>query len=155
MKKSTRYSSKSLGRHRKFCSICKHACCGDIEADYVSWGSPSRIAGQYQVSTDSLHRHVSACGLREKRSRNIKKALERIIEQAERVEVTASSVVSAIQVYGKINAQGQLIERQEHINLNSLFEKMTVPELEDYAKIGNLPAWFRSTVGAVPTESEE
>jgi len=59
-------------------------------------------------------------------------------------------------VYGKLNAQGQLIERRETVNLNELFERMTVEEKEAYAKEGKLPDWFTQTVGSqVATASHE
>jgi hypothetical protein len=67
-------------------------------------------------------------------------------------------VVQAIAVYGKLNAQGQLIERRETLNLNELFERMTVQEKEAYARDGKLPDWFTETVGnhvvTGPNESE-
>jgi len=78
----------------------------------------------------SVYRHAHALGLFLKRQRNIRAALERIIEHAGEVEVTASGVVSAVQAYSKINAAGQWIERSEHVNLNELFERMTQQELE-------------------------
>jgi hypothetical protein len=70
------------------------------------------------------------------------------------VEVNASAVVAAVQAYAKINAQGQWIDRSEHVNLNELFERMTREELETYAREGTLPAWFTETVGATQTDSE-
>lgn len=69
----------------------------------------------------------------EKRRRNIRAALERIIERAGDVEVTASAVVAAIQACAKINAQGQWIDRSEHINLSEL-DRMSRDELEAYAR---------------------
>jgi len=48
--------------------------------------------------------------------------------------------------YAKINAQGQWIERSQHVNLNELFERMSTDELERYARDGKLPGWFTETV---------
>jgi hypothetical protein len=92
-------------------------------------------------------------GLFEKRRRNVRAALERIIEKADEVEVTASAVVAAVQALTKINAQGQWVERSEHVNLNELFERMSKEELETYACDGTLPAWFMRTVSATPLHS--
>ena len=50
-----------------------------------------------------------------KRQRNIRAALERIIEKADEVEVTAAVIVAAVQAYSKINAAGQWIERSETV----------------------------------------
>jgi hypothetical protein len=90
----------------------------------------------------------------EKRRRNIRAALERIIERAGDVEVTASAVVAAIQACAKINAQGQWIDRSEHINLSELFDRMTRDELEAYAKDAKLPDWFTQAVGVTQARNE-
>src|SRR5262249_20572106 len=82
-----------------------------------------------------------------RRQRNVRAALEKIIERSGDVEVNASDVVAAVQAYAKINAAGQLVERSEHVNLNEMFERMTKDELEAYAKDGALPEWFEQTVG--------
>ena len=55
-----------------------------------------------------MYRHAHAFGLFEKRKRNVRAALERIIEKAGDVEVTAAAVVTAVQAYAKINTQGLL-----------------------------------------------
>ena len=57
-------------------------------------------------------------------------ALEHIIERAGEVDVSASSVVAAVQAYSKINAQGQWVDRSETVNLHELFERMSQGELE-------------------------
>jgi hypothetical protein len=89
------------------------------------------------------------------RCRCIRAALERIIEKAGEVEVTAGAVVAAVQAYAKINAAGQWIERTETVNLHELFERMTQDELEAYARDGKLPAWFPQNVTATRPDSEE
>ena len=66
------------------------------------------------------------------------------------MEVAAGGVVAAVQAYGRLNAQGQWIERIEHVDLNRLFERITEAEMEDYAKQGNLPSWFKLAVSATP-----
>jgi hypothetical protein len=71
------------------------------------------------------------------------------------VEVTATAVVAAVQAYGRLNAQGQWIERVEHLNLNKLFERMTEAEMEEYARQGALPGWFELALSATPTHSQD
>ncbi|MGD0988929.1 MAG: hypothetical protein ABR874_14035 [Candidatus Sulfotelmatobacter sp.] len=79
-----------------------------IEADFISWRSPAAIAAEYSLSDgSSTHRHAHALDLFGRRQRNVRVALERIIGKAGEVEVTAASVVAAIQAYSKINAVGQ------------------------------------------------
>ena len=144
----------NLGRHRRACTVCKHPDCAEIETAFVAWESAASISAQYGIADRStVYRHAHALGLFEKRRRNIRAALERIIEKAGDVDVTASAVVSAVQAYAKINAAGEWIERTETVSLNQLFEKMSTPELEEYAQSGTLPAWFRSTVGATADDS--
>jgi hypothetical protein len=63
-------------------------------------------------------------------------------------------VVSAVAAYAKINANGQWIERSEHISLNELFDRMTPQEMEIYAKEGTVPTWFDRKLGATPTNSQ-
>lgn len=145
----------SLGRHEQHCSVCLHPQRPEIEEEWVGWGNASRIAKQYRVSRDALYRHAHALDLFAKRQRNIRKALERIIEQAETVEVNASAVVAAIQAYAKINNSGQWIERVQGTNMNELFDRMTTKELDAYAQDGSLPEWFRAAVSAIPTDSRE
>lgn len=146
----------NLGRHRRNCTVCAHEKCTEIEVDFVGWKSPALIATEYGLADRmNVYRHAHALGLFPKRQRNVRAALEKIIEKAGEVDVNAASVVAAIQAYAKINAQGQWIDRSETINLNELFERMTTEELEAYARDGALPAWFTQGVGATPAHSDE
>ncbi len=142
----------SIGRHRRNCSICAHAHGAEIEADFISWRSPAAIAEQYGLADRaSVYRHAHALGLFEKRQRNVRAALERIIEKAGEVEVTSSAVVAAIQAYAKINAAGQWIDPSERLNMHELYQRMSPEELETYAKDGKLPGWFTTLV---PTKND-
>lgn len=103
----------------------------------------------------TVYRHAHAFGLFAKRQRNIRAALEKIIEKAGEVEVTSAAVVAAVQAYAKINAAGQWVDRSEHVNLNELFDRMTAEELESYAREGVLPAWFSQTAGATAQHGQK
>lgn len=144
----------NLGRHAAECKICAHPHRSEIEQEFVGWAGANRIASAFGISRDSVYRHAHALDLFRKRQRNIRAALERIIEQAGEVDVNAAAVVSAIMAYAKINGRGEWIERAETLNLNDLFERMTAPELEAYAADGVLPSWFESTVGATASSGE-
>jgi hypothetical protein len=113
----------SRSRHEHQCRICAHSHREEIEQAFISWVSPAQIAKKYSVSRDGIYRHANAFGLMDKRRRNVRAALEKIIERAGEVDVTAAAVVAAIQAYSKINAAGQWVERSEHINLNELFRR--------------------------------
>jgi len=81
------------------------------------------IAQEYGLAgRASVYRHAHALGLFQKRQRNVRAALERIIEKAGEVDVTASAVVAAIQAYAKINSAGEWIDRTETVSLNQLFD---------------------------------
>jgi hypothetical protein len=145
----------SLGRHKRTCSVCAHKQREEVEDAFVSWRSPAAIAEEFGLSDRaSVYRHAHALGLFEKRRRNIRAALERIIEKAGEVDVTASAVVAAVQSYAKINAAGEWIDRTETVSMNDLFDRMSTQELEAYAQTGALPNWFRATVGATDGDSQ-
>ena len=148
-------SSVSRGRHEYWCKVCSHPQREEIEHGFINWMSPAVLAKQYGLSRDSVYRHAHALGLFPKRQRNVRAALERIIEKAGEVQVNASAVVSAVATYSRINATGQWVERSEQINLSDLFERMSREELDRYAKTGELPDWFTGTVGATPSDSPD
>jgi hypothetical protein len=134
----------SIGRHRRNCSICAHPHRDQIEADFISWVSPNSITREYGlIDRSSVYRHAHALSLFDKRRRNVRAALEKIIERGGDVEVTASAVVSAVQVYAKINSAGELINSSEQISMRDLYERMSREELEAYARTGLLPDWFK------------
>jgi len=148
----------SRGRHETNCKVCQHPERAAIEAEFIAWKSPSRIAADWKLrDRTTLYRHAWATGLMEKRRRNVRAALESIIERAHDVEVTAAAVVQAVAAYARINSEGRLVERTERVDLNALFEKMTREELTEYAETGKLPDWFEQTVGQTATheQSEE
>jgi hypothetical protein len=136
--------------------VCHHEQREEIEGAFVGWRSPAAIAEEYALADRaSVYRHAHALGLFDKRRRNIRAALERIIEKAGEVDVTASAVVAAVQAYAKINAAGEWIDRTETVSMNDLFERMSTEELESYAQSGALPGWFRATVGATVGDSQK
>ena len=139
----------NLGRHRRNCAICRHTQREEVERDFIAWCSPAAIAQEYGLADrSSVYRHAHALNLFEKRRCNVRAALERLIENAGEVEVSASAVVQAVATYARLNAEGRLVERSERVNLNELFDRMTREELEAYAREGRLPGWFTAVVGA-------
>ena len=140
----------SLLRHQAKCSICT----GDqetkeaVEREFICWKSPKAIATDHGLADRAtIYRHAHAMGLMEKRRRNVRAVLESILERSSEVwKLNASDIVAAAIALGKLNAAGQFIERRQVLDLNALFEKMSVSELEEYAQSGELPKWFRDTV---------
>src|SRR5271154_5732497 len=90
-------SAVNLGRHKRTCSVCAHKQREELESAFISWRSPAAIAEEYGLSDrSSVYRHAHALGLFQKRQKNVRAALERIIEKAGEVEATASAVVAAV-----------------------------------------------------------
>ena len=136
--------------------MCSHQQWEEIQTAFIGWRSPAAIAQEYGlVDRASVYRHAHTLGLFQKRQRNIRSALERIIEKAGEVDVTAAAVVAAVQAYAKINAAGEWIDRTGTVSLNQLFDRMSTQELEEYAQPGALPGWFRATIGATAGDSHE
>lgn len=160
-KKKTATPEKPVnrGRHEQNCTICKHEDRAAIEKEFINWRSPVGIAKTYGLADRStVYRHAHAFGLFAKRQRNIRAALEKLIERVDEVvEMTGPTVVSAIVAFSKINSDGRFVERSERVDLNALFEKMSKDELERYAKDGTLPPWFTQITGqpATSEHSEE
>jgi hypothetical protein len=147
-------SKPSLRRHQAQCTICAHEKCDEIESAFVNWENTEKIAQEFGLAQrTTIYRHVRFFGLDAKRQRNVRMALERIIERSSDtdLQVNGGTVVAAVQAYAKINAQGQWIDRSETLNLNEVFERMSLGEKEEYAQSGKLPAWFKETVGATET----
>lgn len=138
----------SLLSHRAHCSVCAHPEREEIEREYISWKSPADIVIEHRLRNRSaVYRHALALDLTSKRARNIRAALEHIIEKAYTVSVTAGAVVQAIALYGRINSRGELVERGEQASLHDLFADMNPDELEAYAREGTLPNWFTQITG--------
>lgn len=161
MKKKPKYQNEApvdLTRHCRMCSICRREDRAEIDAEFLRWKNPALICRERGlVDRTSLWRHCHAMGLYEKRRRNVRVVLEKLLERSsEVIEITAPAIIQAATALAKINAAGQLVERREVINVNELFERMTSAELEQYAREGVLPAWFTQTVGATQSvEGEE
>lgn len=150
MEKRRRKYPINLGRHEAGCRVCSHEHREEIENDFINWRSPAEIAEEHGLKDRStVYRHAHALDLFRKRQRNVRAALERIIERAGEVEVNASAVVSAVSAYARINASGQWVERSERVDLNHLFERMTAAELDAYARDGQLPDWFNDVISGV------
>jgi hypothetical protein len=139
----------STGRHQRGCTICAHPQRDEIDAAFVGWRSPVAIAAEYEIKDrSSIYRHARCFGLFDQRRKNIRAALERIIEKADGVEVSATALVQAVTALAKINSAGEWIDRTEVVNVSDLFDRMSVDELDRYAKSGEVPGWFRIAMRA-------
>jgi hypothetical protein len=150
----------NLGRHVANCRICSHAQRDEIEADYIDWRSPAKIVRDYGLGhRSSVYRHAHALRLVGRRRRNSRAVLERIIERVDDVKVNAGATIAAVQALTKINARGEWIERDEHLGLNDVFDRMSPEELDEFAKHKILPKWAKEMIaaagGRVPEEGDD
>ena len=121
----------------------------------MSWRSPEVIAQEYGLADrSSVYHHAHALGPFPKRQRTVRAAVEQIIEKAGEVEVSAAAIGAAVQAYAKINGAGQWVERSQHEYLNDLSERMTLQEMEAYARHGSLPTWFTDTANETTTGNQ-
>jgi hypothetical protein len=112
-------SDHSLDRHERRCSICSHPDRAEIEADFIEWAAPGEIAKEYGVSRIAVYRHARAASLFARRDRNLRFALGRIIEHADRVWPTPDSIVRAVHAFARINDEGQWVEPPAHVIVSS------------------------------------
>ncbi len=106
----------NLGRHQRLCKICRHPDRHWIEDDFLRWRSPTEIASQYKISDPvSIYCHAHATGLFALRKRNLRSALELIIEQAEEIPISPGALVRAIHVYARIDDDGLWVEPTRRI----------------------------------------
>jgi hypothetical protein len=104
-------SPTSLGRHERKCEVCNHPDREAIEQEFLRWYDVEDIAIDHDITnTSSIYRHAHAAGLFEQRRQTIGVALEPLIEQATGVRATASSVISAVRTYARVNSAGQWID---------------------------------------------
>jgi hypothetical protein len=105
---------RSLAMHSSQCTICRHPQRAEIERDFLDWLGPRKIAREYGLSSQStLYRHAHALGLFHRRRHTLQFALGRLIEQVDDVKPTAASIISAIRLMTKLNAQTVYAEETE------------------------------------------
>jgi hypothetical protein len=139
----------NLVSHKAHCAICAHPQCAEIERQFVMWERVENIVTEFKLGNrSSAYRHAHALGLFAKRGRNLQIPLGRLIERIDEVEPTASGIVQAIALFGRINSRGELVSRDELPGLHELFAKMTRDEYKRYAESNVLPSWFPKLKGS-------
>ena len=104
-------SAVSLSHHQRNCSICRHPDRAEIEDEFLRWHMPEQIAEDYKISDRScVYRHAHALGLVALRKRNLRFVLENILERVDEVQLTADSVIRAVQAYARVTDAGDWVE---------------------------------------------
>jgi hypothetical protein len=103
-------------RHARRCTICHHPERDLIEEAFVHWFHADRIVDDHDLpSRSALYRHAYATGLYELRRRNLRYALEHLIEEARYANVSGDCVIRAIRAYSRLTDDGRWIEPPQYI----------------------------------------
>jgi hypothetical protein len=102
---------QDLARHQRLCEVCKHPACSLIQEAFLQWTSPEAIMKKYGLkSRATIYNHAHAFQLFARRDRTLRFALGHIIEQADRVNVTARDVIQAVYTYAHVNDEGLWVQ---------------------------------------------
>jgi hypothetical protein len=111
-----------LVQHQRRCTVCKHPQRAAIEESFLYWRSPEDIAEDFHLADRStVYRHAHATGLFDRRRRNVRWVLERILEQVDDVPITAGSIVRAALAYARINGDGEWVPPPTQVALTHAF----------------------------------
>jgi len=102
---------QDLARHKRLCEVCKHPACFLIQEAFLQWTSPEVIMKKYDLkSRATIYNHAHTFQLFARRDRTLRFALGHIIEQADRVNVTARDVIQAVYTYAHVNDEGLWVQ---------------------------------------------
>lgn len=97
----------NVERHRRICSVCRHPLVALIDEAFLQWVSPYTIVEQFHLPHRAvIYHHAHVFKLFELRDRTLRRALGNIIEQSDRVRVTAQDVIRAAYAFAHINDEG-------------------------------------------------
>ena len=111
---TTEYSQRppDFYRHQRLCIVCNHPERDAIEADFVRWQSPEKIAANYQIADrSSIYRHAHSTGLFHARTRELPRVLEVILESAGNFSLESMDVLTrAVRAYAHLDDNGKWFE---------------------------------------------
>jgi hypothetical protein len=117
-------------RHARKCTICQSANREDIEDAYLNWLGPEWISRMFTEVRDRmvLYRHAHATGLHEFRRRNLRAALDRILESADSGRVSGDCALRVIKAYSNLNDDGHWTEPVQKVIISKRHIDLTVPD---------------------------
>jgi hypothetical protein len=145
----------NLVRHQAQCKICSSPHCQAIEEKWVNWGNTTQIADCYHFTRDAIYRHAHALNLFEKRQKNLKSALEKMIERLDMATITGPTILSAVKEYRKLTSEEEKAAPAAAPNLREILSGMSQAEREAFARDGSLPQGLLTEAGATVREAEE
>jgi len=104
-----------LERHARKCQICRHPDREEMEQEFEDWVKLSRIARHHNVDDSSLHRHMKAFGLVEKRRDNVRAVLERILERGAEKPISGNTILRAVKAYCCLGGPNKWVEPERKI----------------------------------------
>ncbi|MFZ0880635.1 MAG: hypothetical protein WA002_14145 [Candidatus Acidiferrales bacterium] len=105
-----------LARHARKCAICRHPDREAIDEAFIHWLNPDKIEDDHNLRSPSgIYRHAHATGLYRLRRRNLRYALEHLIEKAERAVVSGDCVTRAVRAHSRVTSDGRWIDRPKHV----------------------------------------
>lgn len=106
--RTRRNTIPDFDRHSRKCQLCHHPDVDVIEEAFLNWHSARSIASRFRISRiDSIYRHAHAVGLDTLRRQNVRTVVERFIEEADHVKITAASVLRSIRALSCLDSKGR------------------------------------------------
>jgi hypothetical protein len=106
----------SEDRHSRKCSICNHPDRESIDDAFLHWSRSERIVRDYNLpSVSALYRHAHACGLWNLRRTKIRRALDRVIEQAAECRPSGNAVLRAIEISVRFDQDDRYVEPNKKV----------------------------------------
>jgi len=103
-------------RHRRCCIVCHHDDRHAIEQAFLEWHRPNDIRHEFKLPNRTcIYRHARATGLFEKRARDLRYVLEKIMEESTCQPPSADSLIRAVRAYSCLDANGHWIEPPKHV----------------------------------------
>lgn len=146
-------SAPDLDRHARLCVICRHPDRDHIDFDFVQWGRPETIVREYHLrSRKILYRHARATGLYFLRSRNIRSALDHVIERIADPQRDPVPAIQAVRIYAHINDAGSWVEPSRRL---VIAKEIPAPEQYDLVLAPSLAASLRARDEAIAADERE
>ena len=108
--------NSSEDRHSRKCTICNHPDREDIDQAFLHWSRSERFVRDYNLaSLSALYRHAHACGLWNLRRIKIRRALDRLIEQAGECKPSGNAVIRAIEMSCRFDQEDHYVEPKKKV----------------------------------------
>ena len=106
-------------RHERRCLICRHPEREEIEDEFIQWQHPYDISKAYGLNERVVYRHARAVGLYARRTRNVRSALDSVLQNCYDAKVTGDTIVRAVRAYTRITDDGQWIDPPSRVIFSS------------------------------------